>query len=227
MKRITYIACSTLILLFFTNCKDSENTTDAIISEQEDNRIQVSKVQFNQNNMALGTIENKSVPVKISVNGMIDVPPENKAVVNSTVGGYIKTTPFLEGDIVKKGQALVTLENPEFITMQQEYMEVKEQLNYLKAEYDRQQTMLDENITSQKSFLRAESSYKTALATYNGLKKQLVMLNISPASVEKGNISSVVTLYAPISGSISKVNVTRGTYVSPATPIIEIIDNGE
>ena len=143
MKRITYIACSTLILLFFTNCKDSENTTDAIISEQEDNRIQVSKVQFNQNNMALGTIENKSVPVKISVNGMIDVPPENKAVVNSTVGGYIKTTPFLEGDIVKKGQALVTLENPEFITMQQEYMEVKEQLNYLKAEYDRQQTMLD------------------------------------------------------------------------------------
>ena len=225
MKRITYIACSTLILLFFTNCKDSENTTDAIISEQEDNRIQVSKVQFNQNNMALATIENKSVPVKISVNGMIDVPPENKAVVNSTVGGYIKTTPFLEGDIVKKGQALVTLENPEFITMQQEYMEVKEQLNYLKAEYDRQQTMLDENITSQKSFLRAESSYKTALATYNGLKKQLVMLNISPASVEKGNISSVVTLYAPISGSISKVNVTRGTYVSPATPIIEIIDN--
>ncbi|WP_040254485.1 efflux RND transporter periplasmic adaptor subunit [Psychroserpens mesophilus] len=225
MKRITYIACSTLILLFFTNCKDSENTTDAIISEQEDNRIQVSKVQFNQNNMALATIENKSVPVKISVNGMIDVPPENKAVVNSTVGGYIKTTPFLEGDIVKKGQALVTLENPEFITMQQEYMEVKEQLNYLKAEYDRQQTMLDENITSQKSFLRAESSYKTALATYNGLKKQLVMLNISPASVEKGNISSVVTLYAPISGSISKVNVTRGTYVSPATSIIEIIDN--
>lgn len=225
MKRITYIACSTLILLFFTNCKDSENTTDAIISEQEDNRIQVSKGQFNQNNMALGTIENKSVPVKISVNGMIDVPPENKAVVNSTVGGYIKTTPFLEGDIVKKGQALVTLENPEFITMQQEYMEVKEQLNYLKAEYDRQQTMLDENITSQKSFLRAESSYKTALATYNGLKKQLVMLNISPASVEKGNISSVVTLYAPISGSISKVNVTRGTYVSPATSIIEIIDN--
>lgn len=225
MKRITYIIYATLVLLFFVNCKNSEKSTDTIISEHEDNRIQVSKVQFNQNNMALGTIENKSVPVKISVNGMIDVPPENKAVVNSTVGGYIKTTPFLEGDIVKKGQALVTIENPEFITMQQEYMEVKEQLNYLKAEFDRQKTMLNENITSQKNYLKAESSYKTALATYNGLKKQLVMLNISPASVEKGNISSIVTLYAPISGSISKVNVTKGTYVSPATSILEIIDN--
>ncbi|MFK7783158.1 efflux RND transporter periplasmic adaptor subunit [Psychroserpens sp.] len=224
MKRIKYIIYSAFIL-FFMNCKNSEESRGTIISENEDSRIQVSKVQFDQNNMALGTIEIKSIPIKISVNGMIDVPPENKAVVNSSFGGFIKTTPFLEGDTVKKGQALVTLENPEFITMQQKYMEVKEQLNYLRAEYDRQQTMMEENITSQKSFLKAESDYKTTMAKYNGLKKQLVMLNISPKNVEKGSMSSIVTLYASISGSISKVNVTRGTYVSPATSIIEIIDN--
>ncbi len=85
--------------------------------------------------------------------------------------------------------------------------------------------MVAENITSQKSFLQAESAYKTAKARYNGLRKQLQMLNISPSSVEAGSISSVVTIYAPISGSITKVNVTRGTYVSPATAILEIIDN--
>ena len=225
MKRITYIIYATLVLLLFMNCKNSENSNETTISEQEDSRIQASKVQFQENNMALETIEKKPIPVKISVNGMIDVPPENKAVVTSTVGGYIKTTPLLEGDIVKKGQPLVTIENPEFVTMQQDYMEVKEQLNYLKAEFERQKTMMEENITSQKSYLKAESTYKTALATYNGLKKQLLMLNISPSSVEQGNISSIVTLYAPISGSITKVNVTRGTYVSPATSIIEIIDN--
>ncbi|UWX56178.1 hypothetical protein NYZ99_07890 [Maribacter litopenaei] len=37
---------------------------------------------------------------------------ENRAVVNATMGGYIKTTPFLIGDKVSKGQTLVTLENP-------------------------------------------------------------------------------------------------------------------
>lgn len=224
MKRFIYIVCYAFLLLIL-NCKNSENSNENSISEVQDNRIKISKIQFDQNNMALGKLETKSIPVQISVNGMIDVPPENKAVLNSTVGGYIKTTPFLEGDLVKKGQALVTLENPEFVTMQQDYMEVKEQLNYLKAEYDRQQTMMDENITSQKNYLKAKSTYKTAMAKYNGLKKQLVMLNISPTNVEKGNISSIVTLYAPISGSISKVNITRGTYVSPAMSILEIIDN--
>ncbi|MGS0527831.1 efflux RND transporter periplasmic adaptor subunit [Zobellia nedashkovskayae] len=104
-------------------------------------------------------------------------------------------------------------------------MEVNGKLEYLKSEYLRQKTMMEENITSQKSFLQSESNYKTTMAQYNGLRKQLTLLNISPAQVENGNMSSVATIYAPISGSITKVDVTRGTYVSPATSIMEIIDN--
>jgi cobalt-zinc-cadmium efflux system membrane fusion protein len=225
MKRITTIIYTTLGLLLFLNCVNSEKASDNPVSQDTDERIQISKIQFDQNKMVLGSIEQQAFPSSISVNGMIDVPPENRAVVNTTMGGYIKTTPLLEGDVVKKGQSLVTLENPEFVTMQQDYMEIKEQLNYLKAEFDRQKTMLEENITSQKSYLQAESSYKTAMAKYNGLRKQLTMLNISPSRVENGEITSVITLYAPIDGSITKVNVSKGTYVSPATSIMEIIDN--
>lgn len=225
MKRHIYTYFTFLFLVLFMGCGNTEKEPQLDVQQQEDEHIKVSKVQFEQNSMAIGSLEEKSLPVIIEVNGMIDVPPENRAVVNATMGGYIKTTPFLEGDAVKKGQALITLENPEFVTMQQDYMEVKEQLSYLKAEFERQKTMFDENITSQKNYLKAESSYKTAVATYNGLKKQLLMLNISPSNVEKGNINSVITLYAPISGSVTKVNVNRGTYVSPATSILEIVDN--
>ncbi len=141
------------------------------------------------------------------------------------MGGYIKQTPLIIGDTVKKGQQLVTIENPEFVSLQQQYMEVKQELTYLSAEYERQQRLKEENITSQKSLLKAESDYKTANARYNGLKKQLTMLNISPTQVEQGNISSVATIFAPISGSITQMNVTRGTYVSPASSILEIINN--
>ncbi len=51
------------------------------------------------------------------------------------------------------------------------------------------------------------------------------MLNINPTRVEEGNITSIVNIYAPISGSITKVNVSKGSYVSPTTLILEIIDN--
>lgn len=225
MKKILYtLVIAQFILL--SNCGEKKNVESTQAENENSNGdFNITVAQFNNSGMVLGKLEEKSFPITVQVNGMIDVPPENRAVVSATMGGYIKRTPLLIGDVVKKGQLLVTLENPEFVTLQQEYMEVKQQLNYLSSEYDRQQNLLDENITSQKSFLKAESEFKTANAKYNGLKKQLQMLNISTTEIEKGNISSSATIFAPIGGSITKVNVSKGSYVSPATPILEIIDN--
>ena len=212
--------------MLLSSCGEKKNTeTAAAETENTDGGITITKEQFNNSGMTIGKLEEKSFPVTIQTNGMIDVPPENRAVVSATMGGYIKKTPLLIGDVVKRGQMLVTIENPEFVTLQQEYMEVKQKLTYLQSEYERQKTLKEENITSQKSFLKAESEFKTANARYNGFKKQLTMLNISPVQVEKGNISSIATIFAPISGSITEMNVTKGTYVSPASPILEIIDN--
>ncbi|MFK7811014.1 MAG: efflux RND transporter periplasmic adaptor subunit [Maribacter sp.] len=212
--------------ILLSSCGEKKNAeTSMTETETKDDGIIITKAQFSNNRMALGKLEEKSFPVTIQVNGIIDVPPENRAVVSASMGGYIKKTPLLIGDIVKKGQSLVTIENPEFVTIQQDYMEVKQQLTYLKSEYERQKILMAENITSQKSFLKAESEFKTANAQYNGLKKKLTMLNISPTQVENGNISSIATIFAPISGSVTEMNVTKGTYVSPASPILEIIDN--
>lgn len=227
MKSNIYKILTLILVVSALSCGDKTDTSTNSETQNEgvkDERIAITQAQFEQSKMTLGGFSDQAFPVIVSSNGMIDVPPENRAVVSATMGGYIKTTPLLIGDKVKKGDLLVTIENPEFVTMQQDYMEVNEQLTYLKSEYERQISMKAENITSQKSFLKAESDYKTAVAKHTGLEKQLRMLNISPANVKAGNISSVASIYAPITGSITKVNVTKGSYVSPASQILEIID---
>ena len=228
MKRHLYNFVSLFILITLASCGNSENKKDNDAANESvlvDERIQITKAQFQQNGMQINSLEEKLFPETIQTTGMIDVPPQNKAVISASMGGYIKNTALLIGDRVKKGQALVTIENPEFISLQQNYLEVSQQMPYLKSEYDRQKILIEENITSQKSYLKAESDYKTAQAKFNGLRKQLSMLNISPKNVENGELRSVTTIYAPISGYITKMNVTRGKYVSPATEILEIIDN--
>ena len=227
MQKNIYIIIILFIFAIVLSCGDKEKQTieSGASDVNTDDRIQVTQEQFDQNSMSLGQIKESEFPIMVTTSGMIDVPPENRAVVSATMGGYIKTTPLLIGDTVRKGQLLVTIENPEFVAMQQEYMEINGQLGYLKAEFDRQQTMVAENISSKKSFLKAESDYKSAVAKYNGLRKQLSMLNIVTEQVENGIISSVASIYAPIDGSITEVNVTRGTFVSPSFSIMEIINN--
>ena len=217
-----YILLFSLVLVA---CGKSEKTTE-LVPETETHKddITITKAQFEGEKMAFGTLAEYDFNETVKVNGMIDVPPKNKSSVSTFTGGYITKTPLLVGDSVKKGQLLVTLENPEFVELQQNYLEVSEQLNYLKSEFNRQKTLFDEKITSEKNYLKAESAYKSNLAHYNGLRKKLQMLNLNPSSVEQGRIASTINLYAPISGHVTKVNVSNGTYVSPSDVIMEIVD---
>ncbi|OUR91581.1 efflux transporter periplasmic adaptor subunit [Flavobacteriales bacterium 34_180_T64] len=214
-----------LFLLLITACGNQEKKNETTV-EVEDNsdELVITKQQFEGEKMTLGSLTEQDFNVSVKTNGLIDVPPHNKSSVTSFIGGFIKKAPLLIGDEVKKGQLVATLENIEFVEIQQNYLEVSEQLSYLKSEFNRQKILFDENITSQKNFLKAESVYKSNLAHYNGLHKKLQMMNINPTNVEQGIISSTINLYASIDGYVTKVNVSNGSFVSPSEVILEIVD---
>ncbi len=225
MNFIKYIFLFSLLVLL--SCKNNKNPEDQNQESEvhaDDGSVYVSKVQFDNSKMELSNTVEKEFAKTVHTNGIIDVPPQSMAVISAFSGGYIKNTPLLIGDKVKKGQRLVTIENPEFITMQQNYLETAGQLSYLKSEYERQKTMFEENITSQRNFLKAESEYKIAGTRYNSLKKNLEMLNINPATVDAGTIVSQVNIYSPIDGNVTNVFVSTGTYVSPADKILEVMN---
>jgi cobalt-zinc-cadmium efflux system membrane fusion protein len=215
-----------LILVIFS-CVRQEDKGQIGEQNTEENYslIQVSEEQFERNKMTLTGLTKQNFPTTVVATGTIGVPPAHEAVIHSSMGGYIKTINLMVGDKVKQGQPLVTIENPEFIQLQQKYLEIKEQLPYLKAEYERQNAMQSENITSQKSYLQAESAYKAAEARWHGLREQLKMLNISPNRVENGLFSPTISIYAPLSGVVAEVHVTQGAYVAPAKAIMAIINN--
>lgn len=215
----------TFLALALCSCRKSEKPEPVSVNSQEDNdQITLTTAQFEGENIQLGLITEHDFTETVVVNGMIDVPPHNKSRVTTFMGGYITKTPLLVGDQVKKGQLLVTMENTEYVALQQEFMEIAEQLNYLKNEFTRQKTLFDEQITSEKNFLKAESTYKSSLAQYNGLKKKLQMLNINPNAVLNGQLTSTINIYAPISGFVTLVNVSNGTFVDASDVIMEIVE---
>ncbi|NJY61583.1 efflux RND transporter periplasmic adaptor subunit [Salinimicrobium sp. CDJ15-81-2] len=221
MKSIKILAFLTVLLLF--SCK-SEPQEDTANRNENSGGIAISKEQFDHNEMELGKLTVQNFPDVIRVNGKIDVPPENRAIINVFEGGYVKRSPLLEGSKVKQGQLILSLENPRYVELQQEYLELAGQLAYLRSETERQEIMFGEKITSEKNFLRAQSEYKTGLARYNALRKRLQMLNIDPQKVEAGKVTSEINIYTPISGTVDRVNVSRGMFVEHNYNIMEIVN---
>jgi len=225
MKNMTpQIAALSFLLL--TACGTKENEA-APAENAADTSMVLTQEQFDTNGYALGKLEQRSFHQVVVSSGVLDVPPENRAQITAVMGGHVKKAPLLVGDRVKKGQQLLVLESREFLQLQQEYLEVHNQLDFLRSEFERNRTLFQENITSQKNFLDAQSKYGTYKATHQGLAAQLRMLNISPESVEQGKLVSQITLYAPIDGLVSKTYISLGSHVSPDSQIMEIVNNQE
>jgi cobalt-zinc-cadmium efflux system membrane fusion protein len=221
MKNILYtIGLATLLF----SCKEAKKEVEA---PKDSGLITVTATQFKSSAMEIASPSEQDFNVTIKASGKIDVPPSNKAKITTFIGGYVKSSKLLIGDKVIKGQALLTLESTEFLDMQKDYLEVAEQINYLKSEFDRQKTLYDEKITSQKNYLKAESDYRRAKGMYLGLREKLLLLNINPAQVEKGKMPSTITIFSPISGDVTVMNANVGMFMSPSDVILEIINTGD
>ena len=101
--------------------------------EENESRVELSQAQYEVTGIELGKLEFKEIGSELMVNGVIDVPPQNNISITMPYGGFVKNTTLLPGDAVKKGQLLVTIENPEFIQFQQDYLESLANSSYLKS----------------------------------------------------------------------------------------------
>ncbi|WP_338360133.1 efflux RND transporter periplasmic adaptor subunit [Yeosuana marina] len=215
------------ILLMSCNSKSKQdviviNDSDTL----ENNMLTITKSQFESSNMELGKMEKVEFNTMVKANGMFDVPPQNKATVSAYFAGYVKNITLLPGDVVKKGQVLFTLENPEYVQIQQDFLEAKSKLNYLKSDYERQKALLADNVTSKKNFLKAESEYKVTQAQYQSLKKQLSLMNINPNTLSGESITSIISVLSPISGNVSSIEASKGMFLNPSD-IALTVTNGD
>ena len=104
------------------------------------------------------------------------VPPQRQATVTLTMGGTVHATTLLPGDYVKKGSVVVSLENPDFITLQQTYLDAHAQTEYLEAEYKRQQRLSEqEERATQKRFQQSKADYLSMKSRQDAAAAQLAI----------------------------------------------------
>lgn len=212
-----------LFLLF--SCSSGGEQPAAAEQDSTDD-IVLSKQQFEGANMELATFKDTTFHHFIKANGFVDVPAKNRMVLGSYYGGKVSEIRVIIGQHVNKGEIMYVIDNPEFLDMQQAYLETSSQLRNLTSLYERQKTLAGENVASQKDFLQAETDYQMAGAKLSALGQKLKLMQIDPETLSAKNLSSQLIVRAPMAASVSKIMVTRGQWLTPETEAVELI-NGD
>ena len=162
----------------------------------------------------------KDIVETVSATGKIQ--PEVEVKISSEVSGEILELPFKEGQEVNKGDLLVRV-NPDLIQSavsrsQASYQNVRaglEQaeasLKQAKADYDRNKVLFDKGVISKADWDRAVATYETAEASKSSAYYS-VQSAAATVNEAKDNLTRT-TIYAPMSGTISMLNVELGERV--------------
>lgn len=235
VNNFTNVISSISILLVLTitlaSCNSKEKSepanTDAAIENVDQDVITLTENQFKTGGMELGKITTQEFNTVVKANGMFAVPPQNQADVSAYFAGYVKDISLLPGHAVKKGQVLFTIENPEYVQVQQDFLEAKGRLSYLKSDYERQKELMADNVTSKKNFLKAESEYTVTLAQYQSIKKKLSLMNINPNTLTGENIRSIIGVTSPLSGYATTINASKGMYLNPSDVAVTVTNTDD
>ena len=202
-----------------TACSESkevqpaEEATTVAVAENVTDSIQVDAIT-----------SATSKPNQVSFNGTMVIPPQQMATVSLTMGGVIKSTSLLPGEPVRQGSVLATLENPDFITLQQTYLDSHAQTEFLEAEYLRQQALSAEQAASQKKLQQSKADYLSMKSRVEAAAAQLKLLEVEPELLLKEGIQPFLQIKAPISGYVADVKMNVGKYMNVGDALCEIVD---
>lgn len=221
-----FIFSTILLFITLTSCSKAKKT-DADAKEVEvlaEDIVELRADQIKQAKIETGNIQLRPMSGTMKVNGTVSVAPQSLATVCMPMGGFVKSTTLMPGNTVAKGQTLAVIENQDFIDIQQNYLEVKNKLEYAEAEYKRHKELFKDDVYSQKNVQQVTTEYLNLKAQFKALEQKLALIGINPIKLTEDNISRSVALVSPISGYVKAVNVSIGKSVSASDILFEIVN---
>jgi HlyD family secretion protein len=170
----------------------------------------------------------------VSANGKIQ--PETELKITSDVSGEIVEMLVKEGEQVKKGQLLCRIK-PDIYesalervnatvnssksavkTTMAQLAQAQANLANAEASFARNKKLYDQNVISQQEFDASKATYEAAKANVEGISESIKASDYNVKSVEaslkEANTNLDKTyIYAPVDGTVSKLNVEKGERV--------------
>ncbi len=248
MKKITQIAIVTTLVILIASCNDSRKEGSALINDKkaaleklkaekskkddEINKLQAELEKLDSNTAIASKIKLvAAAPVTvqdfkhyIDLQGHVDA--ENISYISPRgMGGQVKAVYVQQGQLVKKGQLLLKLDDAivqQQVTAARQQLEgIKTQLAFAKNLYQRQKNLWDQGIGTEVQLITSKTNVE-------GLENQLKSAGEQvQVAVEQQKTSSV---YSDVTGVADIVNIKVGEIFQGMTamgPQIKIVNTSK
>ena len=197
----------------------------------EDNTIGLTEQQIENLGIKLGKpLLTGRVPL-FSAPAKVVVPPAHEFVVSSSHAGLIVKMNAAVGDKATKGELLATINSPELLTLQGNYLKSVGVLKLATATYNRDRKLRKEGVISGRGEQEAYSAFNTAAIEVNEALQLLKIAGMNKSDLKQldnsGKLASQISIRSPITGRVIERMAVTGNRVDSMAPLYRIANLDE
>ncbi len=196
---------------------------------EESNEIHLGERQLALLNIETAAAEEGSAAALIEAPATVHFNADRIALVGPLLHSRILEVSRDLGDEVERGATLAVLESVELGKVKASFLAAQARLDSRQAEYQRDQRLSQQQVTSEAHLLETRAAYLEAQAELDALIAELRLYGLSREEISAISADSEIplsryTLTAPISGVIQSRDLIPGQSVGPDETPIQIVN---
>jgi cobalt-zinc-cadmium efflux system membrane fusion protein len=153
---------------------------------------------------------------------IVEADPQKFAHIFPPLSGKLLKLHVQLGDTVKEGQLLATLNSPDFLAAQGDYIKTKSAVQLTSKALKRQQDLLENKIAAQKDVEQATSDYESAKSDLDSATGRLLAFGFNP---ETNKLGQQLEVFSPLAGQVVDMASAHGEFHNdPTVPLMTVAD---
>lgn len=172
--------------------------------------------------LTVAPAEAEEVSAKLVLPAVVESDPARTAAVLTPLGGRVLEIKVGLGDRVHKGQVLAVIDSPDLGQAYEDDAKAADTLQLTRKNLTRQEEQFKLGTASTRDLDQARSDNTQATAEFARTQARLKVLGVAASGESHSTLLSVV---APVSGSVTTLTVATGNMINdPTQPIMTVAD---
>ncbi|WP_372774460.1 efflux RND transporter periplasmic adaptor subunit [Mangrovibacterium sp.] len=190
--------------------------------------IHLSEKEMNELNIETRKVSSAVKNYSILASAVVFPATNHVSILSTPIDGRVSAILVREGQLVRKGQELFKFESLVFGNLISEYLQAKADEKFQTSRMERMKQLVEQTISSKSELDQALSDYQRARTASIASVAKLKAIGIPDHEIEAMSsaeqIDPSLKIYAPISGSLDRLNVELGQSVNAYETLGRIID---
>lgn len=229
---------SILVLLLSASCgnktekaeatKSGTDTPPSISGVKPENLVRLTEKEMSELKIQTVPVTSSMQKFSVAAPGVVFPAPDHISIISTPIDGRVSKILVHEGEPVRKGQDLFTIESLEFGNMVSEYLQAFSEETFQTSRLQRLEQLVEQTISSKSELERARSDYQRAKTSVIAAVSKLKAIGVSDRDINSfrtaESIDPTLKIQSPINGILDQRSVELGQSVNALQNLARVLD---